>query len=93
MAIHTSYTEARANLAELMNRVIDDADIAIITRRGQPAVALIDAAELERMQTKLHILGSPEHIRLIEQTAARAAKRTGKRSSAAALRAELGLEE
>jgi PHD/YefM family antitoxin component YafN of YafNO toxin-antitoxin module len=55
-----------------MDRVIGDAEIAIITRRKHPAVAMINAAELERMQTTLYTLSSPENVRRINQGTAKA---------------------
>lgn len=34
MAIETTYSQARENLASLMDRVTDDLEVVIITRRG-----------------------------------------------------------
>jgi antitoxin YefM len=92
MPIHTSYTEARANLAQLMDRVIDDAEVAIITRRKQPAVAMIDAAELERMQTALYILSSPENVQRINEGIAEGKRGKIKPQSIVEIQAEFGLE-
>src|SRR5687767_9342180 len=46
MAIQTTYTEARANLARLCDRVTDDRETVIIKRRGAADVALVAADEL-----------------------------------------------
>jgi antitoxin YefM len=93
MAIQTSYTQARAQFAELLDTVINDAETVIVERRGQESVAMIALSELERMRETLYILRSSENARLIAESAKRAIKRQGKRSSPAALRQELGLEE
>jgi PHD/YefM family antitoxin component YafN of YafNO toxin-antitoxin module len=72
VAIHISHTKTRAKCAELLDRGIDGAEIAIFTRRKHPAVAMINAAELERMQTALNTLSSPENVRRFNQGIAKA---------------------
>jgi antitoxin YefM len=92
MPIHISYTEARANFAELMDRVVDDAEVAVITRHGQPTVAMIDAVLLERMQTSLHILSSPENVKRINEGIAEGKLGKNKAQSLEDIRAEFGLD-
>ena len=46
MSIEISYSEARNNLASLLDRVTDDREIVVINRRGHEKVALISADEL-----------------------------------------------
>lgn len=60
MAIQTSYTNARANLAELHNSVAEDRDVVIIQRRGAADVALIAADELDGLLKTADLLRSPE---------------------------------
>jgi antitoxin YefM len=59
MSIETTYSEARANLAQLMDRVIDDSETIIITRRGHQRVAMIAADELESLLETDYLLRSP----------------------------------
>ena len=62
----TTYTYARAHLAELWDRVVGDRETVVIHRRGAEDVALISAEELSSMQETLHLLASPENgIRLL----------------------------
>jgi antitoxin YefM len=61
MAIETTYSQAREKLASLMNRVTDDLEVVIITRRGGKRVALIDAAEYEGLLETSHLLRSPRN--------------------------------
>jgi antitoxin YefM len=61
MAIQTSYTEARSNLARLCNQVTEDRETVIITRRGAADVALIAADELVSLQETAHLLRSPRN--------------------------------
>jgi len=47
MAIQTTYTQARGNLASLWDEVTLNREIVIIERRGAEPVALISADELK----------------------------------------------
>ncbi|MDQ3702915.1 MAG: type II toxin-antitoxin system prevent-host-death family antitoxin [Chloroflexota bacterium] len=55
----TSYSEARANLASLMDKATEDAEEIRITRRGKPDVVLITAAELEGLRETAYLLRVP----------------------------------
>lgn len=57
--IVTTYSEARANLAALMDKVAQDAEEVRITRRGKPDVVLIAASELEGLKETTYLLRSP----------------------------------
>ena len=49
MAIETTYTQARAEFARLLDRVGDDREVVLIQRRGHTPVALVAADELESL--------------------------------------------
>lgn len=59
MTIQTTYTQARANLANLLNQVTHDRDVVIIQRRGEEDVAMIAASELEALLETAYLLRSP----------------------------------
>jgi antitoxin YefM len=59
MAVHSTYTEARANLARLWDQATHDRETVIISRRGADDVALIAADELASLQETAHLLRSP----------------------------------
>jgi len=59
MSIETTYSQARAELATLMNRVTDDREIVVVKRRDHPAVAMIAADELAILMETAHLLRSP----------------------------------
>ncbi len=61
MAIHTTYTNARANLAKLFDEVTFNQETVIINRRGKEDVALISATELESLIETAHLLRSPKN--------------------------------
>lgn len=50
MAYEIPVTQARADLAELINRVVYGAERVVVTRHGKPLVALVSAADLERLE-------------------------------------------
>lgn len=92
MSIHQSYTEARANFATLWDRVADDRETVIISRRGAPDVALIAADELASLQETAHLLRSPENGRRLLTALHRALKRQGTPQDVDKLRQEVGLD-
>ena len=56
IAIQTTYTKARANLAKLCNQVTENREIVIINRRGNQDVALVSADELSSLIETAHLL-------------------------------------
>ncbi|WP_037918492.1 type II toxin-antitoxin system Phd/YefM family antitoxin [Actinacidiphila yeochonensis] len=50
MAHDVPVTQARAQLAELVNRVVYGGEQVVLTRHGKPLVALVSAADLERLR-------------------------------------------
>ncbi|MDR7484084.1 MAG: type II toxin-antitoxin system Phd/YefM family antitoxin [Armatimonadota bacterium] len=90
--VRTSYTDARARLAGLIERAVQDRETIIITRRGKPEVALIAADELAGLQETAHLLRSPKNAERLLRALRRALARKGKPRSVETLRKALGLE-
>ena len=66
-----TYTTARANLADTMDRVCDDHEPIIITRSGQRAVVMISLDDFKAMEETAYLLRSPKNAkRLLESIAA-----------------------
>lgn len=61
--ISTSYTDARQNLASLLDRVEKENAVALITRRGHKDIAILPADELIALTESLHLLRSPKNAR------------------------------
>ena len=91
MAIQTTYSQARANLAKLCDQVLDNQKVAIITRRGSEPVALIAASELTGLLETAHLLRSPKNAQRLLTALKRAAAGTVQPQSVQDLRQELGL--
>ncbi|MCF1511151.1 type II toxin-antitoxin system Phd/YefM family antitoxin [Streptomyces glomeratus] len=49
MAYEIPVTQARAELADLINRVVYGGERVVVTRHGKPLAALVSAADLERL--------------------------------------------
>ncbi|MFF9153803.1 type II toxin-antitoxin system Phd/YefM family antitoxin [Streptomyces sp. NPDC014846] len=49
MAYEIPVTQARAELADLINRVVYGGERVVVTRHGKPLVALVSAADLNRL--------------------------------------------
>ncbi len=92
MPIHTTYTQARANLTSLCDRVTNDREVVIIERRKSQPVALVDAAELSGLMETAHLLRSPRNARRLAAGLERARSETVEPQSRDCLKEELGLD-
>jgi antitoxin YefM len=92
MAIQTTYTNARASLASLLNEVTENREVVIIQRRGSEDVAMIAADELAGILETAHLLRSPQNAKRILATLENVRKRTGSPQSIDELRHEVGFE-
>ncbi|MEN8654227.1 type II toxin-antitoxin system Phd/YefM family antitoxin [Streptomyces sp. 21So2-11] len=55
MAYEIPVTQARAELAELINRVVYGGERVVVTRHGKPLVALVSAADLQRLESDAEV--------------------------------------
>ena len=92
MPIHTTYTQARANLATLCDRVTDDHEVVIIERRSSKPVALVDASELSGLMETAHLMRSPKNAQRLASALERAREETVEPQSIDSLKRELGLD-
>ena len=61
-----TYTDARASLKDVMDRVIHDRVEVVVTRRNREAVVMISLDEYNAIQETLHLQKSPENVRLLQ---------------------------
>lgn len=92
MVTKTTYTEARATLARLLEQVTNDRETVIITRRGAADVALIAADELAGLMETAHLLRSPANAARLLTALHRAIAREATPQTLAELRREIGLD-
>jgi len=89
MAIKTSYSHARENLASLWDEVEDSREAAVIQRRGHEDMALIPADELSSLRETAYLLRSPENAARLLAALTRARRGKKKTTDLAALRKTL----
>jgi antitoxin YefM len=58
-----TYTAARANLADTMDRVCEDHEAIIITRSGQQAVVMMSLDDFKALEETSYLLRSPKNAR------------------------------
>ncbi len=92
MPYATTYTSARATLAQLCNRVASTREPIIIHRRNSEDVALVSVDELESLTETAHLLRSPKNAQRLLSALNRARKREGRASTVSRLRNEVGLK-
>lgn len=90
--IETTYTQARARLASLFDRVTRDRETVIIRRRNADAVALISADELASLTETAHLLRSPKNAERLLSALARSRRDEGEPETVEELRRNLGLD-
>jgi antitoxin YefM len=93
MAIETTYSKARADLANLCNKVSDDKEIVLIKRRNSEDVALISSSELSSLLETVHLLRSPNNAQRLLTALNRALSRSEKPQRIQDLKNEMGLSE
>lgn len=81
MAYEIPVTQARAELADLINRVVYGGERVVVTRHGKPLVALVSAADLERLEEAAAagepVVSSVSHLRDAGAAAPREHQRFG----------------
>jgi len=65
-----TYTTARANLADTMDRVCDDHEPIIITRNGQQAVVMMSLDDFKALEETSYLLRSPKNARRLLESIA-----------------------
>ncbi len=91
MAIKTNYSTVRQHFAEFWQRVEEDREAVIITRRGHEDVALDAASELTSLLETAHLLRSPANARRLLQALHRALGDGGEQKTVDDVKRELGL--
>jgi antitoxin YefM len=92
MAIQTTYSAARANLAALLDQVTGNREIVVINRRDAEDVAMVAASELSSLLETAHLLRSPKNAQRLLTALNRARSKKLKPQGLDRLRQEIGLE-
>ena len=92
MTIQTTYTQARARFASLIDEVLKNREVVIIQRRGNEDVAMIAADELAGILETAHLLRSPANAERLNSALERVRRQTGTPQTIDELLKEVGLE-
>ncbi len=93
MPVQTTYSQARQNLAELLNSVTQDREVVIIRRRRGGDAALLAASELASLMETAYLLRSPANAERLLSALGRALKGGGRRLTKEQLRREAALDK
>ena len=67
-----TFSDARRQFKEVLDRVVDDADITIITRRDADDVVLMSLSEYNSWKETEYLLSSPANARHLRESIAQA---------------------
>jgi antitoxin YefM len=93
MTVETTYSQARQNLADLLDSVTEDREIVIIRRRKGEDAALLAASELTGLMETAYLLRSPANAQRLLEALGRALKGGGLALTIDELAREVSLEE
>jgi antitoxin YefM len=92
MTTEITYSQARANLASLLDDVTENREVVIIRRRKGEDAALIAASELTSLLETAYLLRSPANAERLLSALNDALKGEGRLMNLSELRAEVGLD-
>jgi antitoxin YefM len=73
-----TYTTARANLADTMDRVCEDHEPIIITRNSQQSVVMMSLEDFKALEETAYLLRSPKNARRLLEAVGELAAGRGK---------------
>lgn len=65
-----SYSDTRANLKNVMDRVVDDRSPVVITRQKAESVVMVSLSDWNAMEETLHLLSSPANAERLKASIA-----------------------
>lgn len=73
--MHTvHFTDARSNLKTVIDRVVEDADVTLITRRDAPNAVVMSQDYFDSLMETVHLLRSPANVAHLERSIAQLRK-------------------
>ena len=73
-----SYTALRSNLAKTMEKVCDDHEPIIITRKSEGAVVMLSLEDYESLEETTYLLRSPKNVRRLLESVSQLEEGRGK---------------
>jgi antitoxin YefM len=63
-----SFTDARANLKSVMDRVVSDRTQVVITRQKAEAVVIVSLGDWNSMEETMHLLSNPRNAERLRRS-------------------------
>lgn len=63
-----TYTDARANLKRVMDRVVEDRTQVVVTRQKSEAVVMMSLADWNAMEETMHLLSTPSNASRLRES-------------------------
>lgn len=63
-----SYSDTRANLKEVMDRVVADRAPVVVTRKRGESVVMVSLADWNAMEETLHLMSSPANAQRLRES-------------------------
>jgi antitoxin YefM len=64
------FSDARSNLKTVIDQVVDDADVTLITRRDAPNAVIMSQDYYDSLMETVHLLRSPANVAHLERSMA-----------------------
>jgi antitoxin YefM len=93
MSISLTYTQARANLAKILDEVSLNKEVVIINRKNAENVALISESELSGILETAHLLRSPNNAKRLLNALLKVQENKETPQTLEELKREFGLEK
>jgi antitoxin YefM len=93
MSISLTYTQARANLAKLLDEVSLNKEVVIINRKNAENVALVSESELSGILETAHLLRSPKNAQRLLKALLKVQEEYEAPQTFEELKREFGLEK
>ena len=93
MSIIITYTQARANLAKLLDEVSLNKEVVIIHRKNAENVALLSESELSAILETAHLLRSPKNAQRLLKALLKVHEENDTPQSLDELKQDFGLEK
>lgn len=62
------FSDARGNLKTVIDQVVDDADVTLITRRDAPNAVIMSQEYYDSLMETVHLLRSPANVAHLERS-------------------------
>ncbi|MCF7697330.1 type II toxin-antitoxin system prevent-host-death family antitoxin (plasmid) [Mycetohabitans rhizoxinica] len=68
------FSDARSNLKTVIDQVVDDADVTLVTRRDAPNAVIMSQDYYDSLMETVHLLRSPANVGHLERSIAQLRK-------------------